>query len=184
MDSGVNQLNTQRNSGMPETIDVGGNLAVTSTNIEVFANSMKVGFVQSLTPSESRNIIKVQELGTEGVVQSVPSNTNGGQLSITRFAVYNANLLNAIGATRDGNFTQKFDSVTQLTNEATTYSNPFKTLKDQRVPLEFKVETKSPSGDSFVERYIDCWLSSYSKTIAATTITVTESATIQYSDVL
>ena len=84
-------LNTHRASGMIETGDTGGNLAIASTNISVYSNDMRIGFVQSLTPSESRNITKVQELGTEGVVQAVPGNTNGGQLAITRFSVYNAN---------------------------------------------------------------------------------------------
>ena len=34
-----------------------------------------------------------------------------------------------------------------------------------------------------IETYIDCWLSQYSKSIVTNDITVTESATIQYSDV-
>lgn len=184
-------MNTQRASGMPEIGDNGGNLAVTTTNIDVFANNMRVGFVQSLTPSEQRNIVKIQELGSEGVVQSVPSNTNGGQIAISRFAVYNSNLYNAIGATKNGKFTmvdnQINNSANTLDANTRTYGNPFKTLKDQRVPLEFKVKTKIPSGSTqvqyYVETYIDCWLSSYSKTIAANTITVTEQATVMYSDV-
>ena len=183
-------LNTQRASGMPDVGNTGGRLAVTSTNIEVYANGMKVGFVQSLTPSDTRNIVKVQELGTEGVVQSVPSNTQGGQLSITRFAVYNGNLYNALGATRTGQFAATTGTPTFINGDAKvkddtykTYGNPFKTLKDQRVPLEFQVKTKMPDGKYFIENYIDCWLASYSKTIAANTITITESATIQYSDV-
>lgn len=183
------KLNTQRASGMSEVGDTGGKLAITSTNIEVHVNGMKVGFVQSLTPSESRTIVKVQELGTEGVVQSVPSNTNGGQLSISRLAVYNGSLYNALGATRDGKFNPKGnfapDPTNKLDSKYGTYGNPFKTLKDQRVPLEFKVKTRMPNtADSFyIETYVDCWLSSYTKTIAANTITITEQATVQYSDV-
>ena len=182
-------LNTHRASGMPEVGEKNGSMAVTSTNIEVWANNMKIGFVQTLTPSESRTIVKVQELGTEGVVQSVPSNTNGGQLSITRFAVYNGNLFNAMGATNTGKFTDKdsfaADPANTLNAQYNTYGNPFKTLKDQRVPLEIKVKTKMPSNQTtyYIETYVDCWLASYSKSIAATTITVTEQATIQYSDV-
>lgn len=183
-------MNTQRASGMPEVGDEGGKLAITSTNIEVFANDMKVGFVQSLTPSESRNITKVQELGSEGVVQSVPGNTNGGQLAISRFAVYNANIFDALGLTPNGQFTardQQIPGAASALNATTrTYGNPFKTLKDQRVPLEFKVKTRIPNTNQqtfYVETYVDCWLASYSKTVAATTITVTESATIQYSDI-
>lgn len=183
-------MNTQRASGMTEVGDAGAKLAVTSTNIEAYSNNMKIGFVQSLTPSESRTITKVQELGSEGVVQSVPGNTNGGQLAISRFAVYNASLWNALGLTATGEFAKVADQIandSSKRNDSGTYGNPFKTLKDQRVPIEFKVKTKIPRIDNseayYVETYIDCWLSSYSKTIAANTITVTESATIQYSDV-
>ena len=184
-------LNTHRASGMPEVGENGGSLPITTTNIDVFANGMRVGFVQSFSPSESRNIIKVQELGTEGVVQSVPSNTNGGQISLSRFAVYNSNFYNAVGATRTGKFVRAGDQVAGSASTydtgSRTFGNPFKTLKDQRVPLEFKIKTRIPSGDSqhtyYVETYTDCWLSSYSKAIAASTITITETATVQYSDV-
>lgn len=187
--SSNNHLNTHRASGMPSVGDTSANLAVTSTNISVWANDMQVGFVQSLTPSEQRTITPVQELGTEGVVQMVPSNTNGGQLTISRFAVYNANLFNALGLTRTGKF---IDATTvganntnyKLDGTNTTHANPFRTLKDQRVPLEFKIKTKQPEQGKFLmETYIDCWLASYTKTIAANTITITEQATVQYSDV-
>lgn len=183
-------LNTYRASGMSEFGDNVPTMAITSTNIEVFANGMRVGFVQSFNPSESRNIVKVQELGTEGVVQSVPGNTNGGQLSISRFAVYNGNLFNAIGGTDTGKFVDAADTYDgNYPGNNGIFSNPFKTLKDQRVPLEFKVKTKMPTGTAdtpqyYVETYLDCWLSTYSKTMAAGTITITEQATVQYSDVV
>ena len=186
-------LNTHRASGVPQVDDEMTHLAVTTTNISVWSNDMKVGFVQSMSPSESRTITKVQELGTEGVVQAVPGNTNGGQISISRFAVYNSNLWNALGLTPTGKYTEVAKQRYGLTSdraEATvkdyhTYGNPFRTLKDQRVPLEIKTKTVLPGdGEQFyIEQYIDCWLSSYSKTIAANTITITEQATIQYADV-
>jgi len=183
-------LNTFRASGMTETGTVGGNLAVTTTNINVFANNNRVGFIQSFSPSEARTINKIQELGTEGIVQSVPSNTNGGQLAVTRFAVYNAGLFNALGLTENGEFVTTSNqndaargSSTSLNPTYAVYSNPFKTLKDQRVPIEIQVKTTHPDGKIYYETYVDCWLSSYTKTIAANTITISEQATIQYSDV-
>jgi hypothetical protein len=56
-------LNTQRATGMPEIADNSASLPVTSTNIEIYSNNMRIGFVQSFTPSESRDIVKIQELG-------------------------------------------------------------------------------------------------------------------------
>lgn len=184
------QLNTQRATGMPEIGDNSSSLPITSTNVEVYSNGMRIGFVQSFTPSETRTITKIQELGTEGVVQSVPGNTNGGQIAISKFAVYNGSLYNALGLTPTGQFSttadQIYSSASTYNSSTNTLGNPFKTLKEQRVPLELKVKTKMPDGDSiayYVETYTDCWLQSYSKSIASSTITVTEQATIMYSDV-
>jgi hypothetical protein len=183
-------LNTQRATGMPEIADNSASLPVTSTNIEIYSNNMRIGFVQSFTPSESRDIVKIQELGTEGVVQSVPGNTRGGQISLSRFAIFNGNLYNALGLTPSGQFTttdgQVYNSATAYSSSTNTLGNPFKTLKEQRVPLELQVKTKLPDDQNTtynVETYTDCWLQTYSKAIASGTITVTEQATIQYSDV-
>ena len=186
-------LNTQRASGVGEVLDAGGRLAVTTTNINVFSNGSRVGFIQSFAPSEQRTITKLQEIGSEGVIQSVPSNTTGGQLSVSRFALYNSNLFNALGLTQTGQFVpvtgSNFISQSASTPDSTynTYGNPFRTLKDQRVPLEIRVKTNMPTGTTsashYIETYVDCWLANYQKSIAAQTITVTESATIQYSDV-
>ena len=185
-------LNTQRATGMPEIGDNSATLPITSTNVEVYANNMRVGIVQEFTPSESRTITPIQELGTEGVVQMLPQNTNGGTISLRRFALFNSTLANAIGLTRTGQFMPANDSDyvygTASTMDATsrTYGNPFKTLKDQRVPLEFKVKVRLPDdqNDSYhVDTYIDCWLQQYGKSYATNQIQITETATISYSDV-
>lgn len=165
-------LNTYRASGMVDMDTNPGGIAITTTNIEIWANGMKVGFIQSASPSESRNIVKVQELGTEGVVQAVPGNTNGGQLSISRLALYNSNIFSALGLTSTGQHN----------------GNPIKTLKEQRVPIEIKMKTRKPidyagTDGWYEEAYVDCWLASYSKTVASSTITITEQATVQYSDI-
>lgn len=166
---GINEnINTMRASGSPQIGSELRNMAVTSTNISIYCNDMKIGFVQSFSPQEQRTITPIQELGTEGVVQMVAGNTNGGSIALSRFAIYNSNLFDALGITPTGK------NVTE---------NPFKTLKDQRVPFEIKVQTNMADGSYDVETYIDCWLTNYSKTIAAQTITINESCNISYSDV-
>ncbi len=183
-------LNTQRATGMPEVGNNSAALPVTSTNIQVFCNNMRIGFVQSFNPSERRAITKVQELGTEGVVQSVPGNTDGGTISMSRFAVYNAMLFNALGMTPTGQFTQFDQHIYEAANkyqpDSNTLGNPFKTLKDQRVPLELQVKTVMPDDQNttyYIETYIDCWVQQYSRTMQSNVITVTEQATISYADV-
>lgn|SRR3712207_5565793 len=192
-DSSTNSnLNTYRASGIPEIGSSGKKLAVTSTNISIFSNNQRIGFVQSFSPSEQRTITPVQELGTEGVVQMAAGNTNGGTISMQKFAVYNANLWNALGLTRTGQFVSPADSNFNMNSNSSkdehyqTYGNPFKTLKDQRVPLEIKVQTRQPGKDAppSIETYIDCWLTSYSKTLSAQNITVAESCSMSYSDII
>jgi hypothetical protein len=188
-----NTLNTQRASGMPGIGGDGGNLAVTSTNINVYSNGQRVGYVQSIAPSETRNINKIRELGTEGVIQSVPNNTNGGTLNITRMALYNSSVYNALGLTSTGKFIEQKDIKSNTSNsvlsndEYKTFSNIFKTLKDQRVPLEIRVETTMPpvreQYKKIVETYLDCWVRSYSKNIASQTITISETVGLEYSDI-
>lgn len=167
-----NDLNSQRASGMPLVGSETRNLAVVSTNIEVYSNGMRIGFIQSFSPNEQRTITPIQELGTEGVVQMVAGNTNGGSISVSRFAIYNANLFHALGLTDSGQHSDK-----------SGISNPFRTLKDQRVPLEIIVKTNCGHITTY-EKYIDCWLTNYSKSIASSTVTINESCTISYSDVM
>jgi hypothetical protein len=188
-------LNTHRASGMPSIGADTGSMPITSTNVSVWCNGSRVGVIKSMSVNENRTNVKLQELGTEGVVQIVPGNTNGGTLSINRFALYNSSLFNALGLTREGEFQPYGDSGwDEFTNGdpeyhnpiKSSFSSPFKTLKDQRVPIEIQTKTQM-HGDQwafYIETYVDCWLNSYGKTISANDITITENASIDYSDVI
>lgn len=185
-----NNLNTSRASGLPTVGSDGSKLATVSTNINIFSNNMRIGFVQSFSPSEQRTITPIHELGTEGVVQMAAGNTNGGTLSLQRIAIYNSGLWNALGLTRTGQFVSPDSAINGANGKKDdlykTYGNPFKTLKDQRVPLELRVEIKNPSQDSsvYTETYLDCWLTSYSKTVSSQNITVSENCNMSYSDII
>lgn len=188
-------LNTHRASGMPNIGADTGSMPVTTTNVSIWCNGSRVGVIKTFSVSENRTNQKLQELGTEGVVQIVPGNTKGGELSVERIALYNSNLFNALGLTRTGTFQNvNDDGFNDVGNKAddlyhrptnSTFSNPFKTLKDQRVPLEIMTKTQLHGNQDawYIETYVDCWLSSFNRTIAAETITISEKATIQYSDV-
>lgn len=190
-------LNTQRANNVPNIVngDSGNRLAITTTNVSIYSNNMRIGFVQSFTPSEQREITPVQELGTEGVVQMVPGNTRGGQIQITRFALYNSDMWNALGLTNTGQFVLRdggsmrsgITNVRSKSDDYQTYGNPFRTLKDQRVPLELRAHTTLPRNDKekaimLIEVYYDCWVSQYSKQINAGNIIVSENVTLEYSD--
>lgn len=194
--------NTMRASAMPAgqagfaPTNSSEGLLQTSTNIFIHANGAVVGMLQSFRVSENRGVTKLNAIGFEGVVQAVPQNTNGGQLDVTRMALYSSNLWRALGLTSDGSphngiaskvHTTGFSDTTVASN--TPYdqltAKSFRTLRDQRVPLEIVVKTPMDGNHtSFMEeRYVDCWLASYSKSFAVGEITVSENATIQYGDV-
>jgi hypothetical protein len=177
--------------------------AMTSTNIYIFANGCSVGMIQSFTVNEQRNINKLQSIGWEGVVQAVPNNSNGGTLSVNRIALYESNIWNALGLTTSGvpfneigsKIYDAKDGTSQTWDTPTVNSAPdgykvktrlvFKTLKDQKVPLEIQVKTRreGSSESYYVETYIDCWLQSYSTSYTVQNITVAETAQISYADV-
>ena len=76
--------------------------ATTSTNIFVYSNGCIVGMIQSFNVSEQRQVNKLQAIGWEGVVQAVPGNTNGGTLNVSRIALYESSIWNALGLTTSG----------------------------------------------------------------------------------
>lgn len=182
-----------------------------STNIFIYSNGCIVGMIQSFQVNESRQINKLQAIGWEGVVQAVPSNTRGGTLQLQRIALYDSTLYGALGLTTHGiphntlgswihnqttedniegavDSQQGWDiSKTEQSTEGKTVSSGmvFRTLKDQRVPLEIMVKTRMKGNEDafYTVTYIDCWLSNYSKPYGVGTITVTESATVAYGDV-
>jgi hypothetical protein len=168
-----NDITADRNSAdnMSPTNADDNSLLQTSTNIRIFSSGIEVGMVQSFTVNESRNINKLQAIGVEGVAQAVPSNTNGGSLNISRIALYESNIWAAFGMISD------------RSGSPINGNKVFKTLKDQRIPFEVRVETRKSNTEYYVETYIDCWLASYSKSYTVQTITVAETATIQYADV-
>lgn len=171
------QLNTQRASSiLKEQQNLGidnadypvKGLATASTNIKIKCNGRLVGMIQSFNISENRAVNKLQSVGVEGVIQAVPSNTNGGSISAQRIALYGERVYDALG----------------IENWSGDPKRLFSTLKDQRLPFEIEVQTNTPDGmPSYVETYQDCWIASYKKSYTVQNITVSEDVTIQYADV-
>ena len=177
-----------------------------STNVFIYANTKIVGMIQSFTVNEQRTINKLQAIGWEGVVQSVPSNTRGGSLNVNRIALYDSTLYNSLGlnsnAVPQNTLGSKVHTPTQseaqtgdqwdthytmdqsLDGDLVSTGLSFRTLKDQRAPLEIQVKTplNGNGGDNGMEyytvTYIDAWISSYSKPYSTNQIYVAETATI------
>jgi hypothetical protein len=194
-----NEIRSTDNDVNPDSSD-DNELLQTSTNIFIYSNDAVVGMIQSFSISENRQIKKLHAIGWEGVVQAVPQNTKGGQLNVSRIALYNSSIWNALGLSQDAtpynplgkkihegaSPTKDKNSHTSSTGGKTMKSDQvFNTLKDQRVPLEIKVKTKKKGGtdEYYIDRYIDCWLSSYQKSYKVGDVTVGEDVTIDYADI-
>lgn len=161
-------LSDQQNLGADITTYPVKGLAVASTNIKIKCNDRIVGMIQSFNISENRTVNKLQSVGVEGVIQAVPNNTNGGTIQAQRIALYGERIYDAFGIDNWNGDSKKL----------------FSTLKDQRLPFEIEVHTVTPDGmPMYVETYQDCWLATYKKSYAVSTITVSEDVTIQYADV-
>lgn len=222
-DSGGNLLNTHRalrndirtadgantNFMLPQSSEDNG-LAQQSTNIFVLSNGGLVGMIQSLQVQEQRNVNKLQAIGWEGVVQAVPSNTNGGTLNIQRIALYESSIWGGLGLTISG---RQFNEIAKDTwpngsvndgdsswktpklsndNDNLSYKTAtdqvFRTLKDQRVPLEIQIQTASNTTDAtgsnfYKETYVDVWIQSYTRSYTVQSITISDQVTASYADV-
>jgi hypothetical protein len=79
-----------RNTGTQVSGDQGQNRTLThvSTHIVIKVDGNTVGAVKSLKIDERRSIAKISEIGTDGVIDSVPSKSTeiSGSCSRTRFA--------------------------------------------------------------------------------------------------
>lgn len=150
-------------------------LAVTSTNIRIKANDITIGMIQSFSVSENRDVTKVQSIGIEGVTQAVPQNYKGGTIQATRVAMYGSRFYDAF-------------KMEQYMGQQYEGYNVFKTLKDQRLPFEIRVDQTmtngGENGKQYTETYIDCWISSYKKNYTVSNVTISESVSIMYADCL
>ena len=117
-------------------------LAVTSTNIRIKANDITIGMIQSFSVSENRDVTKVQSIGIEGVTQAVPQNYKGGTIQATRVAMYGSRFYDAF-------------KMEQYMGQQYEGYNVFKTLKDQRLPFEIRVDQSMTNGGENGKREVE-----------------------------
>lgn len=150
---------------------------VTSTNIDIEINGRKIGLIQSFSRNEGRDVTPVSEIGTEGLVQLVPNNYQGGTLSVDHFRIYGRLMFETLGL-YDLGAPQSF-----IAN-----FNPIAHLAQQRLPFSVKVTVRGAAKEDpsiinrrIVEVYHGCWLTSYSYDVSSGNITVSEKAEIKYT---
>jgi hypothetical protein len=127
-----------------------------STQIIVYVNGEPVGAIQSLAEAQSRNLKELSEVGTDGIIEIVPSASSTFSLTINRIVFDGLSLPEA-------------------------FSRGFRNIQAQRIPFEINVIDKFTGDDdnAVVTTYHNCWFASLGKTYASTDYTITENATVK-----
>ncbi len=146
--------NTNTNVASPSRIQAG-----LSTLIEVKVGEERVGAIQSLGYSETRTIERIQEVGTDGVIEIVPVAATFYELTAERLVFERLRLPEAFAR----GFQHIQSQAVPFTIEITHYNNyPIQTDadKDRRM------------------KYINCWFQAYGGTYRSGAYLITETATI------
>jgi len=124
-----------------------------------------IGAIQSLTPSETRNMTRIGEVGTDAVIEIVPTTFVTVTLTVNRI-VFDYQRLPA------------------------AFQRGFRHIHSQRVPFDIQVRDYNPyweinlnPGNStnavLTTRYVNCWISNYSSPYNSNDYLITETATIE-----
>jgi hypothetical protein len=163
-----------------------------------------VGAIQTLTPTESRSLTRISEVGTDGVLEIVPTSAFTIELSVTRLVFDYRRLPAAFGRGFRHIHAQRipFDIVVIDYNPYVESFNDFSETDDRNLvdsPLtpnptaktgkagQFDVTAKDntltatinvSAAHTIKTRYVNCWLASYSYTYDQSNYLITENATI------
>lgn len=148
------------NNGSPRTA------STLSTQIIIKVGNNPVGALQRLSVTQNRSLQRIQEIGTDGVIEIVPNSATQYELRVERVV---------------------FD----LLRLPEAFSRGFRFIAAQRVPFDIEVFDISnanenarlgddPGSDANVVgmTYKNCWFNSYETPFAADNYVITESANI------
>ena len=135
-----------------------------STQIVIRVNNEAVGALQRLQVSQNRNLQRIGEIGTDGVIEIVPDKFTTYELTVDRVVFDQLRLPESL-------------------------SRGFRFISAQRVPFDIDVfdisnvnppagPQSSSSGGVVVHTYKNCWFTRYDTPYAADNYVITESATI------
>lgn len=124
-----------------------------------------IGAIQNLTPTETRPLQRIGEVGTDAVIEITPTSFVSVSLSVTRI-VFDYQRLPA------------------------AFQRGFRHIHSQRVPFDIQVRDYNPyweistdpgEATNFVltTRYVNCWISNYSSPYTSDNYIITETATIE-----
>jgi hypothetical protein len=126
-----------------------------STQILILVNNEPVGAVQSFQETQNRQIKRIREVGTDGVIEAVPDSSADVDLTITRIVFDGLSLPEA-------------------------FSRGFKNLKAQRIPFDIVVidQYTGTDDDAVITTYQNCWFKTLSKTYSSENYVISETANV------
>ena len=123
-----------------------------------------IGAIQNLSPTETRPLQRIGEVGTDAVIQITPTSFTSVSLEVTRI-VFDYQRLPA------------------------AFQRGFRHIHAQRIPFDIQIidynpyqEVANATGgfpNAITTRYVNCWLASYSATYTVDNYMISETATIE-----
>lgn len=164
-------LNTQISNNSDS---VNRNFTIHPSNIQIISRGTVIGMVQSINPSESVNVTKVQALGVEGVVTSAKSNYTGGTFSTPLIVIYDSSPFESFGVEDEGGGVGGLRQLTRV-----------KGLYQQRIPLDIRQVIYTPSlGSEDITTYVNCWITSFGTTVNISSAVVNANVSWTYEKVV
>ena len=151
--------NTNTNVSNPSRIQAG-----LSTLIEIKVGEEKVGAIQSLGYSETRTIERVQEVGTDGVIEIVPVSGTFYELTAERLVFERLRLPEA--------FARGFQHIQSQAVPFNIHITHF-----NNYPISPSADADDPNKHRYMV-YLNCWFQAYGGTYRAGAYLVTETSTI------
>jgi len=160
--------------------------SVVSPAITIVINGVTMGYIQSLTETQSRPANPIHEVGSTGRIELVPGQP-AYNLTANKVAIYKYNLLRIFAGqgVQENDLYETIKSKLQEVgvNEATS---AWSVIVEMPIPFNIQVFETDPFDDSVsVTKYIDCFITNYTRPIDATgNLTITETCNIEVRDIL
>lgn len=135
-----------------------------STQIIIKVNNQPVGALQNLTVTQTRPLMRVNEIGTDGNIEIVPQGSTTYDIAATRIMFDQLRLPEA-------------------------FSRSFRFIGAQRIPFDIEIfdlnnadeqnaAVDAGSSGIIVMKYVNCWFQNYVTPYVAENYLITETATI------
>lgn len=139
-----------------------------STQIIIKVDGQSVGAIQSLSVTQNRPLRRIQEVGTDGVIEIVPNNATTVDLQVQRIVFDRKRLPES--------FARGFLNIHAQRNPFDIFVFDFASVEPDTLDETFDVTTN----DNVVTTiYENCWFGNLQTTYNATDYIITESAQVQ-----